>query len=81
MKYIQKGKPPKALTKYKDTTPGATFESAPKAEIRAELLNEQGWLCAYCMRRISDKYNPKLAKYKTEIEHFKSMATPIMNTN
>ncbi len=72
MKYIQKGKPPKALTKYKDTTPGATFESAPKSEIRAELLKEQGWLCAYCMRRISDKYNPTLTKYKTEIEHFKS---------
>jgi len=72
MKYIQKGKPPKALTKYKDTTPGATFESAPKAEIRAELLTEQGWLCAYCMRRISDKYNPELTKFRTEIEHFKS---------
>ena len=72
MKYIQKGNTPKALTKYKDTTPGATFESVPKAEIRIGLLDEQGWLCAYCMRRISDKRNPKLAKYRTEVEHFKS---------
>lgn len=72
MKYIQKGKPPKALIEYKNTTPGASFESAPKGEIRVELIDEQGGLCAYCMRRISNKRNPKLRKYKTEIEHFKS---------
>ena len=30
------------------------FDQLPKKEIRATLLEEQHYLCAYCMRRISN---------------------------
>lgn len=53
MFYISKGKEPKSLTKYKKTK-GAYFDGFDKKDdIRQSLLNEQGYLCAYCMRRIN----------------------------
>lgn len=48
-------------------TPGATFGSLhgdTKQEIRAALADEQGFLCAYCMRRI------KADAKSMEVEHF-----------
>jgi uncharacterized protein (TIGR02646 family) len=36
------------------------------------LIEEQGGICAYCMQRISNDRDEKLAKYKTEIEHYRS---------
>jgi len=36
------------------------------------LLKEQGFLCAYCMNRISNEWNSTIKKFKTEIEHFYS---------
>lgn len=74
MKYITKGKEPVYLTEYKKTI-GATFQDMPsdcKAEIGDSLLEEQGCICAYCMRRISKDWNPKLNKPKVEIEHYAS---------
>lgn len=46
---ITKNKEPKAWTAHR-MTPGATYEA--KSELRTSLLKEQGYICAYCMRRI-----------------------------
>jgi uncharacterized protein (TIGR02646 family) len=46
---IKKGKEPYAWQKYR-TTPGVQYQAIP-ALVQA-LLQEQGYLCAYCMRRI-----------------------------
>jgi len=36
-------------------TDGANFDSTNKSDIREALLKEQGYLCAYCMRRIENE--------------------------
>jgi uncharacterized protein (TIGR02646 family) len=46
---IKKGKEPHAWKQYR-TTPGARYQAIP--ELVESLLREQGYLCAYCMRRI-----------------------------
>lgn len=62
MRYIKKGEEPKTLTEYKK------FENAyydgykDKDEIKEYLLKEQGYLCGYCMRRLS-------SVKETKIEH------------
>lgn len=53
MIYIEKGKEPDSLTKYKKEK-FAYFDGCNKDDIRDALLKEQGYLCAYCMRRISN---------------------------
>lgn len=54
MFYIIKGREPTSLTQYKKTK-GAYFDGfANKDDIRQALLEEQGYLCAYCMRRIKN---------------------------
>ena len=51
---IVKGKEPASLTQYKKTK-GAYFDGfTKKDDIRQALLEEQGYLCAYCMRRIKN---------------------------
>ena len=52
MKRIIKGREPKKWTEYKNT-PGAQYKSIP--ELVDSLLEEQGAICAYCMRRIPYK--------------------------
>ena len=54
MIYIQKGEEPHELIEYKKQE-YAYFDGAPKASIRKKLLEEQGCLCAYCMRRINEE--------------------------
>lgn len=49
MRRIDKNPEPKEWTAYR-LTPGADYKSIP--ELRSSLLEEQGYLCAYCMRRI-----------------------------
>lgn len=52
---ILKQTEPRSLTEYKNT-PGAKYDdmhSDLKNHIKLQLLKEQGYLCAYCMRRIS----------------------------
>lgn len=56
------------------STPGMTYEDAPKDSLRLALLQEQGGLCAYCMRRI--KYT-KGELTSTRIEHLKPRALSI----
>lgn len=51
---IDKGKEPNSWTRHR-LTPGARYEATD--ELRNSLLSDQGYICAYCMRRIpvSDK--------------------------
>lgn len=66
MIYIQKSTPPKKFQEFKQK-PQAHYDSMPadvKSALRQSLLEEQGYLCAYCMRRIHN--NPQEVK----IEHY-----------
>ncbi len=71
MKHIIKTAEPVSLTTYR-STPNANFDDCNKEDIRLSLINEQGAICAYCMQRISNQWESKLRKFKTEIEHYKS---------
>lgn len=71
MIYIHKTAEPNSLTEYKKQS-GAYYDGFKnKDDIRRKLLEEQGYLCAYCMRRIP---NVDLCT----IEHYKSqqLCTP-----
>lgn len=64
MIYIQKGREPASLTRYRQQD-GAYFDGYDhKEELREVLLRDQGYICAYCMRRI---YNDPM---KMKIEHW-----------
>lgn len=52
MRKIIKNPEPEAWIKFRKT-PGVEFESIP--ELKDALLKEQGYICAYCMRRIPCK--------------------------
>lgn len=68
MLYIKKGKPPKSFIEY-TREKCARFDDMPpetKKELRRSLLEEQGYLCAYCMRRIAD------GGAETKIEHLQA---------
>ena len=72
MKHIVKGNEPNSLQKYRTTTPNASYSGFPAAsDVREALLKEQGFICAYCMNRISADLNAQ-NKPKTEIEHYRS---------
>ena len=64
---ITKGHEPTEWTQERNT-PGMTFEGARKEALRLSLLEEQGGLCGYCMRRI--KHERGLSPI-TRIEHLK----------
>ena len=70
---ITKGKEPAEWTKIKNT-PGINFESADKTTLRQALIDEQGWVCAYCMRRINYVAG---AETDTRIEHLKPQSISI----
>ncbi|MFM6396449.1 retron system putative HNH endonuclease, partial [Planktothrix sp.] len=62
MKRIIKGPEPPCLLKYRQTA-NATYEDyRPKDPLKKALLTEQGYICCYCMKRISEE--------NMEIEHF-----------
>jgi uncharacterized protein (TIGR02646 family) len=66
---IHKGKEPESWIQYKKT-PGTGYASHP--ELRQALLSEQGYICAYCMRRIPlEKCDPGQS-VTCKIEHIKS---------
>ncbi len=58
---IKKGQEPKAWTNRK-CMPGVGYNATP--ELKSALLEEQGCLCVYCMRRISYE--------NMKVEHIKS---------
>ena len=67
---INKRQEPKEWTEY-CSTPGTTYKSIP--ELVDALLKEQGYICAYCMRRIptKDKLGDKFISEDHRIEHIK----------
>lgn len=67
MIYIQKKPEPNLLLEYRHQI-NASFDDMDadvKIQLRESLLKEQGHLCAYCMRRITDAKD-------TKIEHFEA---------
>lgn len=73
MKYIDKEQEPPELKEYRENTPEASYNGFQgRTQVREALLREQGCICAYCMRRISLKWDKQLKKPRTEIEHYQS---------
>lgn len=63
---IKKKSIPPSLVKYKKTI-NASFDSLPKEvkdRIRTSLLEEQGYICAYCMKKLKDDSS------QVKIEHY-----------
>ncbi|MBR8823049.1 hypothetical protein IX293_001314 [Fusobacterium necrophorum] len=63
---IKKKIPPHSFTEYKNQ-PTSSFDELPtdiKQELRLSLLKEQGYICAYCMKRISEETDVKIEHYK-----------------
>lgn len=62
---INKSSAPTSLIEYKRTV-NASFDNLPsdvKQEIRNSLLKEQGYICAYCMKRINNENDTKIEHY------------------
>lgn len=66
MRKIYKGKEPKEWMEYR-LTPGAKYASKP--QLVDALLKEQGYICAYCMRRIPTR--DSFSSENHRIEHIK----------
>ncbi len=69
---ITKRKEPKEWTEYRNT-PGVDYQSIP--ELVDSLLQEQDYICAYCMRRIPCKDKLNMTESTNEdhrIEHILS---------
>ena len=64
MLLIHKGTEPPSLTAYRKTS-FAYYDGCNKDDIRQNLLQEQGFLCAYCMRRI-DARHMKIEHWRPE---------------
>ncbi|MGI6501668.1 MAG: hypothetical protein ACOX1S_12520 [Anaerostipes sp.] len=62
MIYIEKKSEPTSLRLQRET-PGADFDSLDKRSLRKSLLEEQGYLCAYCMKRIREDKSVKIEHY------------------
>ena len=87
---IKKNAEPPELTKYKNT-PGARYDdmrSELKNHIKEQLLKEQGYLCAYCMRRISlnnstiEHWTPRSkTDEKMKLQYFNMLAVCDGNAN
>lgn len=68
---IKKQTPPHSFTEYKNQST-SSFEELPsniKQELRLSLLKEQGYLCAYCMKRISEETAVKIEHYKPQSKY------------
>lgn len=83
MKYISKNikNEPNALREYRSKTPNANYkgyvdydtQTEERSPLKKALLKEQGYLCAYCMKRINLDLN-KYKKPNIEIEHYESQS-------
>ena len=74
MRYIDKRNPePKELSDYRQQTPGASYDSFPHKDIvRKSLLEEQGYICAYCMGRIRTTDDCSIEHYISQSRHASS---------
>lgn len=66
MIWIQKREEPSSLTKYRKQSFAYYDGYDQKEELREALLRDQGYICAYCMRRIENDRD------KMKIEHWKA---------
>lgn len=67
---------PNTLTIYRETTPNASFNGGnfDKQALREVLVTEQGYLCAYCNRRIAaDAKHVEVEHYITQTRHTDSV--------
>lgn len=62
---IQKSAEPKSLTEYKKQ-PYANYDGCDKEPIKESLLKEQGYICAYCMKRIRNIHEMTIEHYKLQ---------------
>lgn len=77
MKFIEKGEEPKGFTEWKalandDWQP--TYDDlrgAPKTAVKTALMAEQGYICCYCQRRLTDD--------DSHIEHFRPQSDPAVD--
>lgn len=66
---IVKGNQPNSLVAHKKSGGNyGNIPSATKNELRESLINEQGYVCCYCLKRIPEN---KADLHHTKIEHFK----------
>lgn len=70
MIFINKSNPPKELENYKKNKEADydSFRGEPKIAVKQSLLKEQGFLCAYCMKKINED--------TIRIEHWLPQADP-----
>lgn len=70
MRFINnRNREPKELSEYRNTTPGATYDDLRCKElIRQNLVDEQGYICAYCMGKI-DINNSTIEHYISQSRH------------
>lgn len=64
---IQRGKEPDSLLQYRKSSPAACYEELPaeqRGDIRKQMWEEQGGLCAYCMRRIKSPKDVRIEHYQ-----------------
>lgn len=64
MIHIRKGNEPACLKKYKSSDKFDDLTTDDKKELRKSLLLEQGYLCAYCMKRITKDSDIKIEHYE-----------------
>lgn len=68
MRHIEKTEPPKEFVEF-CKTPDVCFESLsgePKRALRKRLLEDQGYICCYCGRRIADDEHMKIEHIKCQ---------------
>lgn len=66
MRYINKGHEPAAQRAQRET-PGASY--AALEEVRTALAKEQGYICAFCMRKLDLAARDKHGQPRTKIAH------------
>ena len=76
---VQKGKEPNSLLAFRKQHPDADYDDMPTnvlKDVRSQMWEEQGHLCAYCMKKIDDPHDVRVEHCKPrhpqdEIEHDK----------
>lgn len=78
MRYIEKRREPKTITDTRcadttDLSSAATardaFNQIDKGDVRRQLVEEQGWLCAFCMAHISEESVDNRGEHTMKIAH------------
>ena len=73
MRHITKTTPPQEFVEYLKT-PDVSFDGlsgVPKEALRQRLLEDQGYICCYCGRRIDNDKHTKIEHIKCQKNHSK----------